>query len=171
MIRAASTLALFFMLSLMAACSDDNGSNAPESTDRPTANILSYSRSEAGNTSDGNTAGSSSITYSYNAQDHTLLLRHRNAAFNDCPGSLDVDVNIEENIISLVEKESDAGCNSSRLYDLEIGISNLPQKPWVIVIVEPYLTTPDLPLSLSVDLTRTSSGEQSVPRSMYPWVL
>lgn len=164
--------AVVLALSLLQACNNDNDVVTPETGDTPSGKLVSAT--ECKSTlfkTDAAVFGSdeSAVEYSYNTAARTLTLKHINTAFNCCPGTLSASVRIEGDLITIVEKESEASCHCNCLYDIDIEIRNLPRKSWNIVVVEPYLTSPDLPLSFAIDLAATPNGRHAVPRSMYPW--
>jgi hypothetical protein len=164
--------AILFTLSGLQACNDDNAGITPDTGDTPSGKLTAATECKSTATKPGVgvfASGESAVEYSYNAAARKLTLKHVNAAFNCCPGTLSASVHVEDNLITIIEKESEASCNCNCLYDLDIEISNLAQKSWNIVFVEPYLSSPDLPLSFVIDLTTSAAGRHAVPRAMYPW--
>ncbi len=167
-------LLTFFLGLPFVACDSETTAVTPHEsgvTTNPAGKLVSASACKNGVVGEGAvfSAASSSIQYRYNATTQTLYLTHINAAFNCCPGTISVDVDIEEHLITLVERESSADCDCLCLYDLDIAVTDLPQAEYRIVVVEPYLQKPDQALSFSMDLVTGSTGSHSVPRNNYPW--
>ncbi|MBN1447658.1 MAG: hypothetical protein JXA28_06985 [Bacteroidetes bacterium] len=171
-------------LTMLSACSEDTESVKPESMDAPQARLLNAtdckhfgkSTRENTRTSEGILAcegilasSESCIEYSYDAAKRSLLLTHVNAGFNCCPGVLSVQISVDDNIITIIEREQEAGCHCLCLYDLTMEIVNLPPGSYRIVVIEPYLHDEDLPLSFAVDVRHHPSGKSCVPRAHYPW--
>lgn len=166
---------LAFLLGLpFVACDNETTAVTPHESGgdtNPAGKLVSASACKSGAAGEGVTfnASSSEMQYRYDAATKTLHLTHINAAFNCCPGTISVDVDIEEHLITLVERESSAECNCLCLYDLEVAVTDLPQAEYRIVVVEPYLQKPDQALSFTMDLVTRSTGSHSVPRNNYPW--
>ncbi|MCP4568847.1 MAG: hypothetical protein GY841_14815 [FCB group bacterium] len=104
----------------------------------------------------------------------TLTIDHINAGFNCCPDTIGADITFEGNIITITEWESTdltGGCDCLCLYDLSFRIDDLTSGEYTIRIVEPYLSTGDDPLELTVDLRQNQSGQYCLTRTGYPWGL
>ncbi len=115
-------------------------------------------------------AGQDCLEYEFVGGD-TLLLTHVNAAFNCCPGEIAADIRIQNDTITIVERESAPACHCLCLYDLEYRIEDLPAGTYTIQFVEPYTTEADKPLRATIDLSISPSGESCVERAAYPWNL
>lgn len=105
----------------------------------------------------------------YRYADGTLYLNHGNAAFNCCPGEIAADFEFDGQTIRITEREAEAGCHCNCLFDLEMVVSSLSPGEYTLRVVEPYLTSADAPLTLSLLLENGTSGRFCVPRSQYPW--
>jgi len=113
--------------------------------------------------------GEDCIQYSYDGIGR-LTLKHINAAFNCCPGSLDAELAVGKSTITVFEKEQTQGCYCLCLYDLDYQIDCLTPGVYTIRVVEPYVQGPEKNLEFTIELKDSfSSGSICVPRSDYPW--
>ncbi|MEW6368010.1 MAG: hypothetical protein AB1714_25570 [Acidobacteriota bacterium] len=108
------------------------------------------------------------LVWQYNGQD-SLQINHVNAGFNCCPGELTADITVENKVITIREKEREAGCSCLCLFDLTYKFENLEPGPYRIQVVEPYVQASDLELDFTVDLSTQPSGQHCVTRTYYPW--
>jgi hypothetical protein len=112
------------------------------------------------------------VQFSYDGSD-TLHITRINAAFNCCPDSLYIECSLNDNVITIVEKEdlTSGGCDCICLFDMEYTISGVEPGQYTIRIVEPYRPEDEgnPQLQFSVDLTVTPSGSFCVDRDGYPW--
>lgn len=108
------------------------------------------------------------VEYAYTG-DATLLLRHRNAGFNCCPGELAATISTEDTLIIIVERERESLCDCQCLYDLHYTIEHLRPRPYRLRIVEPYLHPDETPLDFRLDLSGPISGRHCEARNQYPW--
>ncbi len=162
-------IAAFIFLVVFQSCNDDPSGMTPGDASGRLISASSCKQTASGSGPSVQGADESAVEYSYNPATRVLTLRHINAAFNCCPGPLSASVRVEDNLITISEKETKPSCDCNCLYDLDIEVFNLAQSSWSLVFVEPYLSTPDLPLAFSVDLKKQSSGRFAVPRIRYPW--
>ncbi len=88
-----------------------------------------------------------------------------NAAFNCCPGDIAADIRIQDDTITIVEREEQSMCDCSCLYVLYFEIRNLEPRPYTIRFVELYVPPEDERLEFTADLAtpRTFPGEWSAP--------
>ena len=108
------------------------------------------------------------IAYAYRA-DSILVLRHINAAFNCCPGTLFTTFEFRDSVIIIEEHEQDALCSCDCLYDLDYEIRHLVPGRYFIEVIEPYVGDDEEKLEFLVDLTIPTSGNYCVERDTYPW--
>ena len=108
------------------------------------------------------------IDYDYDGQS-VLRLRHVNAGFNCCPGTISATVEVSAGVILIKEKESSSLCDCSCLYDLNYEIAGLTDGTFRVSIIGPYQPEGDPPLEFLVDLDHASSGSYCVERTRYPW--
>lgn len=107
------------------------------------------------------------VAWTY-AADGTLALKHVNAGFNCCPGTITADITISDDTITIVEREQTAGCRCLCLFDVRYKIFKLPAGVYTVTFVELY-GLDDPPLAVTIDLASTPSGSFCVPRTHYPW--
>ena len=108
------------------------------------------------------------LVWQYNGQD-TIQINHVNAGFNCCPGELSADITAENKVITIREKEREAGCSCLCLFDLTYQFQNLEPGRYTIQVVEPYIQASDPKLEFTVDLSAQPSGQYCVTRTHYPW--
>ena len=77
--------------------------------------------------------GEESIEYKA-VVDGYLDIKHVNALFNCCPGTIKADVSMEGNIITVVESETDPICDCICDYDLEYTLGPLKSNKEYILI-------------------------------------
>jgi hypothetical protein len=107
------------------------------------------------------------IEYQYDGTG-MLKMTHVNAGFNCCP-QIDTEIRIEDNVITIIEKEIQGMCHCLCLMDLQYEIVSLPPGEYSIRVVEPYVQEGDEKLEFTVDLTETPHGSYCVERKNYPW--
>lgn len=101
----------------------------------------------------------------------TLVLQHISAGFNCCPGEITTNVFIQDNIITIEEREETQGCKCLCLFDLTVQLQNLPTGTWVVRVQEPYVQETDTAIEFTVQLTSAaSSGSTCYSRNYYPWL-
>jgi hypothetical protein len=100
----------------------------------------------------------------------TLTLTHINAGFNCCP-VIAADFVFEGTTIRITELDSlfEGGCFCLCLYDVTYRVDNLPPGTYRIIVEEPYLSSGDGPLDITMNLTAEPQGTRCVPRTQYPW--
>lgn len=163
---------LLLSMAALPACSEEDESTNPTNEHNPGIELQHATECKVFDKAVG--VGSlpsseSCLEYSYDFRTRTLAFTHLNAAFNCCPGELAVNMTLEENIITIIEREQEAGCFCLCLYDLDFAIHDLNPGSYRIVVIEPYLKDEDAALSFSVDLHEVPSGKSTVPRVHYPW--
>lgn len=117
----------------------------------------------------GEGQGSSDDCIEYFWDSNLLTIKHKNAAFNCCPGRLTVSAGLKGDTLLLREHEEEALCDCDCLYDLEYTVYHIPSTVKVISIEEPYLRGEGIPLVFTVNLKRHPEGEFCLVRSKYPW--
>lgn len=111
------------------------------------------------------------IEYEYDGES-ILQLKHVNGGFNCCPSSITADINIDNNIITIVEAENFdtlGPCWCLCLFDVDYEIINLPPGEYTIQVTELNLMEGDDLLEFTVDLTTSATGDFCVYRDHYPW--
>jgi hypothetical protein len=114
------------------------------------------------------TSSEECVEYDYDGS-RLLRLRHVNAGFNCCPGTVSADIDGSGGTIRIRETESSSLCDCSCLYDLTYEIAPLTPGRYRIVVLGPYQAETDPPLAFEVDLDRAASGTFCVERTHYPW--
>ncbi|MBE0646028.1 MAG: hypothetical protein IH600_18240 [Bacteroidetes bacterium] len=164
-------LAAFLLAITLPACSTDGTGTEPEQASTIEATSLSVSRSEAltaANAVIPFASETSSFQYRYDTGSGDLHVRHANAAFKP-GGDISVGVRIEENIITVIERQHSAASGSLGLYDLDFVITNLPVRAYRVVVIEPYLQKDQDPLSFRMDLVENLAGSSTEARTQSPW--
>jgi hypothetical protein len=114
------------------------------------------------------TSSQECVEYDYDGRS-LLRLKHVNAGFNCCPGTISADIDVSARTVRIEEKESSSLCDCSCLYDLSYEIAALPPGTYRLSVIGPYQPDTDPPLSFDVDLGRAASGSFCVERTRYPW--
>jgi hypothetical protein len=109
------------------------------------------------------------IEYTYDGS-NTLLLMHVNAGFNCCP-TLDFEIAVEGDTITIEEIELEGLCTCLCLFDVDFEIQGLAPGTYHLVVIEPYRPAGEPVLEFTMDLVGSPSGEHCVYRSRYPWGL
>lgn len=104
----------------------------------------------------------------YSAAGELLTLKHVNGAFNCCPGDIFAEVHIEDGVITIEEREKEAGCFCLCLFDLDYEIRGLSPGVYTINIVGPYMN--NRIFTCTVDLVSSGSGCCCMDRNTYPWL-
>ncbi|MBU8920335.1 MAG: hypothetical protein KOO63_00595 [Bacteroidales bacterium] len=101
----------------------------------------------------------------------TLQITHSNLTLNCCPGTIEVDIVIEGDSITIQEKEGPDSqpCDCLCLYDVMIEISGLTPGTYTIVFDELYNNGGEV-LEAQIELYQGSSGRICVERDGYPWI-
>jgi len=110
--------------------------------------------------------GSDCIEYVFS--DGVLSITHINAGFNCCT-DVGGDIEIEDNVITITEKESGDYCFCLCLYDVDYEIEGLQAAEYTIVIEELCLDDGDELMEFTVDLISSPSGTHCIERDHYPW--
>jgi len=108
------------------------------------------------------------IQYQYN-KEKSLSITHINAGMNCCPGNITAEINIEDNIITIIERETEHSCRCLCLYDLEYKITKLEEGEYKISIIESIINEDNKILEFDITLSFPTSGIFCVDRSNYPW--
>jgi len=108
------------------------------------------------------------VEYGYDGRS-VLRLKHVNAGFNCCPGTISAEILAERGEIRIKEKESSSLCDCSCLYDIDYEFAGIKPGIWRISAVGPYQPGGDPPLEFRVDLGGVASGSYCVERTRYPW--
>jgi len=116
----------------------------------------------------GPTSSQECIEFDYDGLS-ILRLKHVNAGFNCCPGTVSADIEISGGTIRITESESSSLCDCSCLYDLSYEIAALAPGVHRISVVGPYQPEEGPPLEFLIDLGHASSGSLCVQRTSYPW--
>lgn len=113
-------------------------------------------------------SSTSCVTYTYNSGNKKLSLKHINAGFNCCPGVLYCNIQVSGDSIIITEFEEAAQCYCNCLVDLNIEVTGVETKDYIIKFDEPY-SGDQQKLIFGIDLSKVSSGEHCVNRDTYPW--
>jgi hypothetical protein len=167
-----ATLASLVLVAVLTACSKYEGGIEPANTSRIQTNLLSVTPSvgilpEGGDIAYN--ADESAIDWRYDTVAGALLLRHSNAALRNDGQNVSIRIRIEENIITVIEKQREAGSGPLDLYDVEFLITDLPVRSYRVVVIEPYVQKEQRPLSFRLDLVESLTGAVSVERTQAPW--
>ena len=108
------------------------------------------------------------VEYVYDGKS-ALRLKHVNAGFNCCPGTVSADIQVLGGEIRIREKESSSLCDCNCLYDLDYEFTGVAPGITRISVVGPYQPEGDPPLEFLVDLGGAASGSFCVERTRYPW--
>ncbi len=164
---------LFFLFSGVLALASLAGSCASSSGPDPIGRLVSRTdcKSSGGASAGAASAPTSSqecVEYDYDGKS-LLRLKHVNAGFNCCPGTISADIDVFGSTIRIEEKESSSLCDCSCLYDLSYEIAALPPGTYRLTIVGPSQPDSDPPLTVDVNLGHAASGSCCVERTRYPW--
>lgn len=110
----------------------------------------------------------SCIHYLYDDVNHKVIMTHINSGFNCCPGGLYCKVSTYNDTIIIKEFENEQGCDCNCLFDLDIELSGIDQKSYIMKFIEPYAEGQE-ELIFEMDLTVNIEGEYCVTRKGYPW--
>lgn len=113
-------------------------------------------------------AGEECIEYDYDGRS-ALRLKHVNAGFNCCPGTVSAEIQVMGGEIRVKEKESSSLCDCSCLYDLDYEFVGVSPGIYRLSVIGPYQWEGDPPLEFLVDLGGAASGSFCVERTRYPW--
>lgn len=114
------------------------------------------------------TSSQECVEYDYDGKS-ALRLKHVNAGFNCCPGTISADVVAEGGEIRIKEMESSSLCDCSCLYDLDYEFVSVKPGIYRISVAGPYQWEGDPPLDVRVALIGAVSGSHCVERTRYPW--
>lgn len=165
-------LASLVLVAVLTACSNDGSGTEPANTSRIEAKLLSVTPS-AGLLPEGGeiayNSDESGMNWHYDTVAGALLLRHSNAALRNNGQNVSIRIRIEENIITVIEKQREAGDGPLDLYDVEFIITDLPVRAYRVVVIEPYVQKEQRPLSFRLDLVENLTGAVSAERTQPPW--
>ncbi|MGB5075220.1 MAG: hypothetical protein WBQ23_13875, partial [Bacteroidota bacterium] len=111
-------LAVILLAVFLPACSSDNNGTEPEESSAINATVVSVSPSESTTPAGAVipfSSDASKFEYRYDQIEGNLHVRHTDAAFLEGGGEISVRVNVEENIITLIEKQRGATSNDLTL--------------------------------------------------------
>ncbi len=103
------------------------------------------------------------VNYSYSG-DSLLTLMQYNAAFNCCPESFSVNVEVLGDSLIIREDDTKHLCRCNCLYDLEIKVHNLPADKYHVRIVESAFQYSWAPLVFDLNLKKSPTGQFCVTR-------
>jgi len=109
----------------------------------------------------------SCIDYYFDGE-NKLTIKHINAGFNCCPESLWCKVSVKNDSIIVQEFEKSALCDYNCLYDLDMGVTGVAAKKYLLKFIEPYCGEQEK-LIFEIDLTNIKKGLFCVTRKQYPW--
>jgi hypothetical protein len=159
------------LLTLALALSDTNCSSpsGPEAAGRLVSrtDCKSFAALDTG-TAAGPASGQECVEYDTDGRG-LLKLKHINAGFNCCPGTISAAIDISVGFVRIKERESSSLCDCDCLYDLAYEIAGLTPGIYRITVVGPYQPEGDPPLEFSADLSQAASGSYCVERTRYPW--
>lgn len=112
--------------------------------------------------------GEECLEYFYDGRSR-LILKHINAGFNCCPGTISAGFYVLPGAISIKEKEESSLCDCNCLYDLTYELMNIRPGAYRISVKNPYQPPDEPPLEFVVSLKGPVSGTFCVPRKKYPW--
>lgn len=159
-----------FLILFIDGCGEDNPANPPGTQLTPTGTLLSTTgckqsvRGEELSTPPDQDC----VEYEYDGN-NVLTLTHLNAGFNCCPVEITADIDIEKQVITIVEHESEHGCKCLCLFDVDYRIVNLKPGNYEIKFVELYTESGDDLLEFTCDLSQATSDTYCVERTHYPW--
>jgi hypothetical protein len=165
--------AFVVVASFWPACSDDDSTGSGKIKPVPSAVTSSSCKNFAVRSITAVSSDQECIEYSRDGLG-TLSIKHFNAAFNCCPDSFVVGVEIENGVITVVELDSlSHPCSCLCLYDIEYTINGIAPGTYTIDVIEKYFPSGpnNDPLRFPVDLKKTPSGSYCVFRGGYPWGL
>ena len=169
--KKAVVLVAILTIGLVVSCKD-NETNANDNNEKPYGIITDTSgcKSFAPDSERKVPKNKECVEAEYSSQNKILRLTHVNAGFNCCPGVISAEITIEDDAISIVEKQSQAGCRCNCLYDVKYELRNIDSGAYEFTITGP-LTGGDQsppPLKFSLDLNK-SADEFCLERNFYPW--
>jgi len=119
---------------------------------------------------DDTTVEQDCIVYDYDGSGN-LSIVHVNDLFNCCPESLYIEVNVEDNVLTIDEYETDGLCDCVCLFDIGYQIVSLPPDNYTIIVNNVYYYGGyynEEPIQFLVDFTGPASGEVCVDRPYIP---
>lgn len=163
-----SILVCYLIMTISISCEKNNESN--------TVNNLVFSGQLTNNSqckrelkSTANTPDSlSCVEYTFDKTINKLTIKHINAGFNCCPGDLYVITSLNADTIIIQEHATQAICNCDCLYDLDIELTGVEAKKYLVKFIEPYAIDQQ-EILFKIDLMNNIEGEFCVIRRLYPW--
>ena len=167
-------VAVLPLLLFISGCTDENPTDSSHNQNNE-SNPIGLLIAESG-CKQFNTQGEGSQTpsdrdcvqYQYDGNS-VLSLKHVNAGFNCCPGTISADIEIVDHVITITEHESVQGCHCLCLFDLDYQFESLEPGEYQIEFIELYTEAGDDPLVFTLDLSHAVTGEFCVKRTQYPW--
>jgi hypothetical protein len=101
--------------------------------------------------------------------DSVLTLMHKNAAFNCCPESFKVDVELKGDSLIIREDDAKQLCKCNCLYDLDIMVHNIAAGTYHVRIIEAYPNEEEAQLVFDINLKKDLEGEYCVSRAEGWW--
>jgi len=98
-----------------------------------------------------------------------VRIKHVNAAFNCCPGTINAYVRLENQVILVHESETEAGCDCQCLYDLNYSLQGLKPGTYSLVVVGPYTQDNDRNLECEINLPQDTTAHNCLDRHYSPW--
>ncbi|MEE9444014.1 MAG: FG-GAP-like repeat-containing protein [candidate division Zixibacteria bacterium] len=148
------------------------GGPAPCEKSYPTGTLTAFSNcknlQKTSTASDNTPTNLDCIEYQYDGIS-TLSLSHINAGFNCCPEEMIININVENNIITIDETGVEGICSCNCLFDLDYEIRNLPQGEYTIIVSERFTFPEEELLEFTVNLSSSPMGSFCVTRNYYPW--
>jgi hypothetical protein len=104
----------------------------------------------------------------YYFDQNKLSLKHINAGFNCCPERLWCNISLKNDTIIVQEFEKSALCDCNCLYDLDMEVTGVTAKKYILKFVDPYCGEQEK-LIFEIDLIKETEGLFCVTRKQYPW--
>ncbi|MBN2610387.1 MAG: hypothetical protein JXB00_02420 [Bacteroidales bacterium] len=155
------------LLFCVIACENENQINQDFSGKLVTHSSCKYNKSTLEEPNIPDTV--SCVQYAYDATSGKLNIKHINAGFNCCPEKLSCTFSLVGDTVTIEEAEEDGFCDCLCLYDLDIEVTGIGAKGYVLKFVEPYWRDQE-PLVFNINLAAQSSGSHCMIRKKYPWI-
>lgn len=159
-------ISIIAIVSFLSACEESGINPGDISGKLINKSECKHSKSAASETSDS----LSCIDYTFISSGNKLVLKHINSAFNCCPGEINCDISLSNDTIIIEESEEVFLCDCNCLYDLNIEITGIEAKSYILKIIEPYVDKEDW-LIVEIDLDDLTEDSFCVVRKQYPWNL
>jgi len=110
----------------------------------------------------------SCVYYSFDKAKMKLNIKHANSVFNCCPELLYCEFSLQGDTIFIKEKEAASLCDCMCINDLDMEITGIEQKKYILKFEEPYISENER-ISFEIDLNKKIIGEYCVIRKFYPY--